>query len=143
MPRATQLPDDLQPLTRRNALELSDTHFHRDVDGLIETLDRVLGMPRSPSSQAGTSGTATPPSASTRTAPLEPALVVSLNRSFFRRWLRVGGIACLIIGIFFFLWHVEEFPDYFVGRQVRSPIFLGLGIVLLILNAIIGRKGRS
>ena len=35
MPRATRLPDDLQPLAQRNAVELSDTHFHRDVDQLM------------------------------------------------------------------------------------------------------------
>ena len=43
MPPAANLPDDLQPLTRRNAVELSDTHFHRDVNQLIVVLDRVLG----------------------------------------------------------------------------------------------------
>jgi hypothetical protein len=48
MPRAANLPDDLQPLTRRNALELSDTRFHRDVDQLIVVLDRVLGVTPSP-----------------------------------------------------------------------------------------------
>ncbi len=41
MPRAANLPDDLQPLTRRNAVELRDMYFHRDVDQLIEVLDRV------------------------------------------------------------------------------------------------------
>jgi hypothetical protein len=59
MPRTEELPEVLKPLTRRNALELNDAHFHRDVDGLIETLDRVLGMTRSPSSQAGPTRTAT------------------------------------------------------------------------------------
>ena len=44
MPRAEELPEALTPLTRRHALDLSDAHFHRDVDGLIETLDRTLGI---------------------------------------------------------------------------------------------------
>ena len=44
MPRAEELPEALKPLTRRHALDLSDAHFHRDVDGLIETLDRTLGI---------------------------------------------------------------------------------------------------
>jgi uncharacterized membrane protein YtjA (UPF0391 family) len=43
MPRSTDLPEELRMLTRRNALEISDTHFHRDVDQLIEILDRALG----------------------------------------------------------------------------------------------------
>src|SRR5262245_2005116 len=44
MPRAEELPDALTPLRRRQALDLSDAHFHRDVDGLIETLDQALGI---------------------------------------------------------------------------------------------------
>jgi formylglycine-generating enzyme required for sulfatase activity len=45
MPRSTDLPDALKKLARRNALEISDTRFHYDVDRLIETLEKVLGMP--------------------------------------------------------------------------------------------------
>ena len=59
MPRATQLPENLQPLARRNSLELSDMHFHRDVDALIVVLDRVLGTAPSHASPAGASGTTT------------------------------------------------------------------------------------
>ena len=43
MPRAEELPEALKPLTRRHALDLSDAHFHRDVDGLIETLRSDTG----------------------------------------------------------------------------------------------------
>jgi hypothetical protein len=53
MPRVAKLPDDLQPLTRSNAVELSDTHFHRDVDQLIVVLDRVLEVTPSPSAPVG------------------------------------------------------------------------------------------
>src|SRR5262245_9727075 len=59
MPRAEELPDALTPLTRRQALDLGDTHFHRDVDGLIETLDRALGVTPSPAPRASPVGTAT------------------------------------------------------------------------------------
>jgi hypothetical protein len=38
MPRTTDLPENLKTLTWRNALEISDTHFHRDVDQLIVVL---------------------------------------------------------------------------------------------------------
>jgi formylglycine-generating enzyme required for sulfatase activity len=44
MPRSTDLPDALKKLARRNALEISDTRFHYDVDRLIETLEKVLGV---------------------------------------------------------------------------------------------------
>ena len=65
MPRAEELPEALTPLTRRHALDLSDAHFHRDVDGLIEVLDRALGITPSPSLHAGPVGTVTaePPEA--------------------------------------------------------------------------------
>jgi formylglycine-generating enzyme required for sulfatase activity len=50
VPHSTDLPDALRRLARRNALEISDTRFHHDVDRLIETLEKVLGVtePRPP-----------------------------------------------------------------------------------------------
>jgi tetratricopeptide (TPR) repeat protein len=42
MPRSADLPDDLKSLSRRNALEISATRFHSDVDRLITVLDSVL-----------------------------------------------------------------------------------------------------
>jgi formylglycine-generating enzyme required for sulfatase activity len=44
MPRSMDLPDALEKLARRHALEISDTRFHYDVDRLIETLEKVLGL---------------------------------------------------------------------------------------------------
>jgi hypothetical protein len=43
MPRAEDLPSDLQPLTRRNALEITDTYFDSDINRLIQALEYVLG----------------------------------------------------------------------------------------------------
>lgn len=43
MPQAGHLPEDLQPLARRNALELSDGRWHYDVGRLNTTLDSVIG----------------------------------------------------------------------------------------------------
>jgi formylglycine-generating enzyme required for sulfatase activity len=48
VPHSTDLPDVLRRLARRNALEISDTRFHHDVDRLIETLEKVLGVPEPP-----------------------------------------------------------------------------------------------
>lgn len=42
MPLERELPESLQSLCRRQALELSDVHFARDVD-LIEALKRPAG----------------------------------------------------------------------------------------------------
>jgi TIR domain-containing protein len=42
MPRGQDLPDDIAPLSRRNALEVSDLAFHQSVGRLIEVLDKIL-----------------------------------------------------------------------------------------------------
>ena len=42
MPRSSDLPDDLKPLVRRNALEVSHTRFKGDCGRLIAALDRIL-----------------------------------------------------------------------------------------------------
>jgi hypothetical protein len=42
MPRATELPDDLQLLVRRNALELSHSRFNADAEHLVAAIKRVL-----------------------------------------------------------------------------------------------------
>ena len=42
MPAARELPADLAPLVRRNALALSDTRWERDVEDLIKSLENLL-----------------------------------------------------------------------------------------------------
>jgi len=52
MPQAEQLPEDLQPLARRNALELSDGRWRYDADRLIEVVER-RATPGSPPPRFG------------------------------------------------------------------------------------------
>jgi hypothetical protein len=42
MPRLTDLPDDLKPLVRRNALQVSDTGFDDDCRRLVAAIEQVL-----------------------------------------------------------------------------------------------------
>lgn len=42
MPKPQDLPEDLQKLTRRNAIEISDSRWQTDVDHLIGVLEKVL-----------------------------------------------------------------------------------------------------
>lgn len=42
MPAPKELPEDLTPLVRRNALALSDTRWERDVEDLIKSLEKLL-----------------------------------------------------------------------------------------------------
>jgi hypothetical protein len=41
MPRQQELPESLQPLSRHQALEISDTHFTRDTQDLIAALEKA------------------------------------------------------------------------------------------------------
>jgi TIR domain len=43
MPQQRELPQSLQPLSRHQALEISDTHFTRDVQDLIAALEKGAG----------------------------------------------------------------------------------------------------
>jgi hypothetical protein len=44
MPGADDLPDELKPLARRNAIELTDKRWEFDVSTLIDTLRKALGV---------------------------------------------------------------------------------------------------
>jgi|CXWL01.1.fsa_nt_gi formylglycine-generating enzyme required for sulfatase activity len=45
MPKSTQLPECLVPLTRRQAIEITDHRFHTDADKLIKALEKIMGVP--------------------------------------------------------------------------------------------------
>jgi hypothetical protein len=42
MPQSANLPDDLKPLVRRNALQVGDTHFDDDCRRLVAAIEQVL-----------------------------------------------------------------------------------------------------
>jgi TIR domain len=44
MPSRRELPESLQPLSRHQALEISDAHFTRDVQDLIAALEKGVGQ---------------------------------------------------------------------------------------------------
>src|SRR6516164_768002 len=43
MPRASDLPDDVKSLVRRNAVEVSHTRFSADSERLISAVEKILG----------------------------------------------------------------------------------------------------
>jgi len=45
IPKASDLPDSLKPLARRQAIEVRQTHFGRDADPLVERVGEALGTP--------------------------------------------------------------------------------------------------
>jgi TIR domain len=48
MPSASELPEDLAPLSRRNAFELNDSSWRDDIRRLVNTLDRAIKGNRPP-----------------------------------------------------------------------------------------------
>lgn len=42
IPRSNELPDDLKPLTRRNAIEISHTRFNMDAERLIRAIEQAF-----------------------------------------------------------------------------------------------------
>jgi TIR domain len=66
MPEASELPTDLSKITRRQAIEISDSRFHQDADRLIEALsdalsDRTLQERPRPAAISDTHGKSKPP----------------------------------------------------------------------------------
>jgi YVTN family beta-propeller protein len=83
MPDAEDLPQEISPITRRNALDLSDTRWRYDVGRLVKTLEELLAEL-----------TATQPAAATQ-PPARPAR--ELERPGRRRLaFAIGGLAVLV-----------------------------------------------
>jgi len=98
-PKSSELPELLRPLSRRNAIELSDTRFRQDAGRLLDTLAKVL-TPRPIAetdvkaeqfSQAAVQPSGKPPPA-TVSAPPPTAAKASATAGFaiFRDPLEVG-----------------------------------------------------
>ncbi|MEO6410175.1 MAG: toll/interleukin-1 receptor domain-containing protein [Burkholderiaceae bacterium] len=102
MPRAEQLPAPLAVLARRNAVELSDSRFHRDVDRLIAALAkpapaRADGFAKADASAVQRVGerAADAPVPSRRTAPLATPLqafviAAALSGAAVAAWQFIG-----------------------------------------------------
>jgi TIR domain len=48
MPSADELPDDLRAVTRRQAIEVTDSRFESEIEEVIRALESVLGRPSEP-----------------------------------------------------------------------------------------------
>lgn len=107
MPGSDELPDDLKPLARRNAIELTDKRWEYDVSQLVDTLGKALHLNPVP----------TPP----RPQPIPPKPIP--EKSPARSWTKwAWGIGVLIVIIAAF--NAEE---DFIGPSGPEP---GVGTVL-------------
>jgi hypothetical protein len=96
MPESADLPEDLRPLTRRNAFEIGEKSFHRDVSELIGVLKRKGTSAESASARAPK------PSAAAKAAGSAQKGTVPAAASL---WGIVGSSA-LIVGVEFLLFTV-------------------------------------
>lgn len=96
MPGENDLPDDLKKLARRQATELSDTHWDASFEQLIETLEKILSEAPNPV-QPGTAAAphSTVPIEEKREFPTPVSLHWSKNR---RTWI-ISAIAAMAVGL--------------------------------------------
>ena len=126
MPRSMELPDDLKPLARRNALQISDTSFDGDCQRMVAAIKEVLeraaierrereeqrastppGKPEAdkPSAETPSKVVYPLPPQSTETKPEKPAASSSggSGRKGLRLIILLGVAAVLLVGGLIFL----------------------------------------
>ena len=89
MPRAEELPADLAPLARRQAVELSHKYWDATSAELIRTLERVLDGDKAAGGGKAPVASTPPP------APEEAPLLVVHTRDVRRFWV-IGGMLALV-----------------------------------------------
>jgi hypothetical protein len=90
MPGGDELPDDLKPLSRRNAIELTDKRWEYDVSQLVETLNKALGVRPAPE----------PPPTPTPPKPIPPEPTPPAAKSW-KKWAWGIGILVIVIAAAF------------------------------------------
>jgi hypothetical protein len=158
MPRREDLPPELQAITRRNALELSDARWGYDVGRLNSALDELLvGLTRPRSTPAPEP----PPPASTSAAPepsrlgprpiLEGVLVAGLTayvaRRLFNPLLQGDGHATEIAGVLARragTWALTAAGlALWLAIRTRRTDLPRLGLIGLLVGALAGALGAA
>lgn len=96
MPDEPELPDDLKPLARRQAQDLSDKRWHSDIEHLVDTMARIPGLQRVPT-----------PAAAAATAPAKNETLLEQVKSPLDKAARgvkktlmiIGGIMVALVAI--------------------------------------------
>jgi hypothetical protein len=105
MPRKQDLPEALAPLSRRNAIELSETRFHADVNRLIEAIEKSLAAPEKKAELSAM------PVKSTQATPATPPVPSTSSIAALKKlkvWtsehrILVSAIVLLLLGLAWFL----------------------------------------
>lgn len=135
MPDAEGLPEELKPLARRNAIELSDKRWEYDVSQLVETVHKVLGdvglagSPLNRVKQALTeperiSGELAK-SMGLATGGRERPEAAAQGKSRIKRGLWTGAVIGLIVGIIVVVTEYGSSPPSSIGPAPNPPPAVG------------------
>jgi hypothetical protein len=92
MPELGDLPEDLRDLRKRNAVDLRDRTFDRDVEDLMGAVDRLLGEPGAGGAQQRTAA-APRPASGDRAGPATQAVQKATSPL---RWALAAGLAVAV-----------------------------------------------
>lgn len=110
MPGEGELPDDLKKLARRQATEISDTHWDSDTEQLIETLVKILpGEPKPAPFEAGEAAHVSAPAGEKRETPTPVPSRLGKNRL---TWI-ISSITAVVVALGGLLSTIESYQDTF------------------------------
>jgi hypothetical protein len=153
MPRANDLPEELKPLVRRNAFELSHKHFGLDVERLIQVLERASIQVKTPASSSVGSEKVLP----ARLLEAEPVVSAEVGKEsgIHERVAgeqqiakpapnrKIGKGTLVIALILFVLWALGFFAFHIAGGLVHIVLLLAVVMAVLFLaNARTSSKGH-
>jgi TIR domain len=127
MPRKQDLPEPLAPLSRRNAIELSETRFHADVNRLIEVIERSLAVTGRKAELSATPAAPPPESASARLLQFDRELLL-----FVTKWT----MACLLgeaVGRFRLFSDVSSVSYVIFRLGLSVPVGVAVGFTQWVL----------
>jgi hypothetical protein len=113
MPSAQALPPPLQPFARRNAIQISDSRFHSDVDRLIEAIEKIFNPQRA----------AVPPirSEQRNQAATPPFINMSSHPNVGFIAAAVAAVALIVAGIWWFTTGGEREASFQAEPYIQSP----------------------
>lgn len=119
MPASAELPDDLKPLTRRHAVEISDSRFHTDALRLIERLRKDIA------SVAATPPASLPSDSSEAHAEAPAPAVGTAAAPAPRKRIAWAIGAVVVVGLAAGFWAIKQFGP---GRDVEVPSLVKQGL---------------
>ena len=112
MPSAQALPAPLQPFARRNAIEISDSRFHSDVDRLIEAIEKIFNPQRAP---------VPPIKPEQRNQSSTPFISASSRPNMNFIAAAVVAVALIVVGIWWFTTGGKQETSFQAEPYLQSP----------------------